>query len=282
LGRQIRFQEPTMTVWQAIVLGLIQGITEFLPISSSAHLALAPYWLGWRMNPTEAFVFDVLVQVATLVAVIGYYRGPLTRILRAALQDVRHRRLGTPDTRLGLFLVLGTVPGALAGLVLKDAISATFQRPGVVAAFLVGTAVLLALAELLGRRTRDLYHMTMRDALTIGSFQALALFPGISRSGATISAGMLRHLKREDAAHFSFLLAVPIMLGAGAVALLDLLRLPWPEIVRVLPPLFLGSLTALISGYVVIHTLLTFLRKHSLWVFSLYCLAVALLTWWRF
>lgn len=271
-----------MTIWQAVILGLIQGITEFLPISSSAHLALAPYWFGWSIDATEAFVFDVLVQVATLVAVVGYYREPLTRILQAAWKDARRHRAWSPDTRLGAFLVLGTVPGVLAGLLLKDAVSASFQRPGVVAAFLVGTAGLLTLAELRGRRTRDLYHMSAGDALTIGVFQALALFPGISRSGATISAGMLRHLKREDAAHFSFLLAVPIMLGAGAVALWELLHLPWETFVRVLPPLFLGSLTALISGYVAIHTLLTFLRKHSLWVFALYCLAIALLTWWRF
>lgn len=270
-----------MTWWQTVLLGLVQGLTEFLPISSSAHLALVPYWLGWQLPPTESFLFNVLVQVATLVAVISYYRVPLTQMARHLTQDLRQRQGLSPESRLALWLLVASVPAAVAGLVLKEAVAQTFTQPRHVALFLVLTGALMALAEVGGRQQRTMQALTWQDALTIGVFQALALFPGVSRSGATLSGGMLRHLRREDAAHFAFLLAVPIMLGAGFITLLDLFRLPG-EVVRTLfGPYLLGFAVAALSGYMAIRFLLQHLRKRSLWPFVVYCWALALVTWWR-
>ncbi len=268
-----------MSWWQAIILGLVQGVTEFLPISSSAHLALVPHWLGWRLPRTETFIFDVLVQVATLAAVVGYYRVPLSCMARSLWRDLRTRTTPGPDTRLALLLLLATLPGAVAGLLIKDAVETAFSRPHWVAGFLVGTAGLMALAEVLGRRQRSMHALTWWEALLIGGFQALALFPGVSRSGATISGAMLLHLKREDAAHFSFLLAVPIMTGAGLMALKDLFALPQATVQALAAPFLLGFAVAGLSGYAAIRFLLGFLRRHSLWGFVVYCLAVALFTW---
>ncbi len=268
-----------MTWWQAVLLGLVQGLTEFLPISSSAHLALVPHWLGWELPPTETFIFDVLVQTATLAAVVGYYREPLGRMAVGLWQDLRRRTGLGPDSRRALLLGVGTLPGVLAGILFKDAVASTFTQPRLVALFLVGTALLMALAEVLGKRRRTVDEMAWWEALVIGGFQALALFPGISRSGATISGAMLRHLKRDDAAHFSFLLAVPIMLGAGGMALKDLFALPLTTLGQVAPPFLLGFLVAALSGYTAIRFLLGYLRGHSLWVFVVYCMAVATFTW---
>lgn len=270
-----------MTWWHTLILGLVQGVTEFLPISSSAHLVLTPFWLGWNLPATEAFVFDVLVQVATLLAVIGYYREPLKRILENMWQDLVHRQRIHPDTRLGLLLLIATLPGVMVGLLFKQAIEAVFVQPRQVAVFLGITALLMTLAELRGRHRRSMNSLHWWEALLIGSFQALALLPGISRSGATISGAMLRHLKREDAAHFSFLLAVPIMLGAGLVALYDLFTLPGPQLQRILGPYLLGFVVAGVSGYAAIHFLLGHLRRRSLWVFVAYCLVVSVLTWMK-
>lgn len=270
-----------MTWWHTLILGLVQGVTEFLPISSSAHLALTPFWLRWNLPATEAFVFDVLVQVATLLAVVGYYRAPLKRIFENMWRDLVHRRSMHPDTRLGLLLLMATLPGVMVGMLFKEAIEAAFVQPRQVAVFLGVTALLMTLAELRGRHRRSMYSLHWWEALFIGGFQALALLPGISRSGATISGAMLRHLKREDAAHFSFLLAVPIMLGAGVVALYDLLTLPGPRLQRLLGPYLLGFVVAGVSGYVSIHLLLGYLRRRSLWVFVVYCLIVSALTWMK-
>ncbi len=269
-----------MTWWQTALLGLVQGLTEFLPISSSAHLALVPYWLGWQLPETEAFAFNVLVQVATLLAVVSYYRAPLTRMARHLWQDARARQGLSSESRLALMLAVATLPAVLAGLGLKAAVEAAFSQPDRVAAFLVGTGGLMALAEWRGQRTRSMDQMTWWDALLIGAFQALALFPGISRSGATLSGAMLRHLRREDAAHFAFLLAVPIMTGAGLVALWDLARLPGDTLRALVGPYLLGFLVAAVSGFLAIRMLLGHLRRRSLWPFVVYCWGLALITWW--
>ncbi len=270
-----------MTWWHTLILGLVQGVTEFLPISSSAHLALMPFWLDWELPATEAFVFNVLVQAATLLAVVGYYRKPLKRIYRSLVKDLVHRRELHPDSRLGLLLLMATLPGILAGSLFKKSIEAAFGQPRQVALFLGVTALLMALAELWGRHRRSMQALRWWEALFIGSFQALALFPGVSRSGATISGAMLRHLKREDAAHFSFLLAIPIMVGAAVVALRDLFALPGPQLQRLLVPYVLGFVAAGVSGYLSIHLLLGHLRRRSLWIFVAYCLVVSALTWMK-
>ncbi len=260
-----------MTLFQAIVLGIVQGITEFLPISSSGHLVLVPHVLHWQIPARQAFVFDVLVQMGTLVAVMAYFWDDLWGIVVHFVTALRHRRpLETAEARLGWYLLLATVPAVVGGLWFKDTVEAAFASPRAVGYFLWATAALLIVAEVLGKRRRDLRALTWWDALVIGLFQVLALFPGVSRSGSTISGGMLRHFDRRSAARFSFLMSVPVMLGAGAVALKELLSLP--AVGQVWLPVLVGFLTALVSGYLAIKWLLAYLGRHSLWVFASYCL----------
>ena len=268
-----------MTWWQALVLGLVQGLTEFLPISSSAHLVLVPHALGWRLDPARAFVFDVWVQLGTLLAVLVYFRHDWAAMMRAAWRVARApgsiRR--DPEARLLGAVALATVPAALAGLVFKDAVEAAFAAPRAVGGFLLFTAAWMAWGEMRGRRRRDLTDLTWWDALLVGLGQALALLPGVSRSGATIAAGMLRDLKRPAAARFSFLMAVPIMLGAGLVALKDWAALP-PDPGFALA-VAVGFAAAALAGYAAIRALLGFLARHSLWPFVVYCALLGAWVW---
>jgi len=266
-----------MTFVQAIILGIVQGITEFLPISSSAHLVITPYILGWHLPEDQIFPFDVLVQVGTLVAVITYFRRDLYRILSWVLRDLFNR---TPfahfESRLGWLLLLSTLPAGVAGVLLKSAVENTFKRPDLTALFLFGTAFLLLLAEWVGQRNRDLHSLSWQDALWIGVAQVLALFPGISRSGATIAGGMTRHLDRASAGRYAFLMAVPVMLAAGLFGLWDLRHVN--HLTSFLPVMAAGFFTAVGVGYLAIHWLLRYLSQHSLKIFALYCALLGTLT----
>ena len=209
-----------MSLIQAIILGIVQGLTEFLPISSSAHLVLVPFWLNWQIPADQAFSFDVLVQVGTLVAVIAYFWKDLWLIVKSWIMAVWKRKpFASIEARLGWWLILASIPAVVVGLLIKDTVEAAFGSPAVTAGFLLVTALLLFLAEKIGKKQRGMAEMAWVDALVMGIGQALALFPGISRSGATISAGMFRNLDRSTAARFSFLMSVPVMLGAGALSL---------------------------------------------------------------
>lgn len=266
-----------MTLLQAIVLGVVQGITEFLPVSSSAHLVLAPYFFGWRIPPEQTFPFDVLVQLGTLAAVFAYFWKDIFNIVAAMLHGVQQRKpLAEPQARLGWHILLASVPAGLIGLLLKDRVEAAFLSPAATAVFLLVTAALLLLAEALGSRQRSMEHLNWKDALWIGLAQALAIFPGVSRSGATIAGGMTRGLQRRDAGRFSFLMSIPIMLAAGLLSLLDL-----PAGLAsggYLAALLAGFLTAAVVGLLSIHWLLGFLSRHSLKVFAYYCLVLGLAT----
>jgi len=199
-----------MTVIQSILLGVIQGLTEFLPISSSGHLVIVPFLLKWDIPPAEAFVFDVLVQVATLVAVIAFFWKDYYVILGGVLRGIQHRKpFETQPARMGWYILLSTIPAGIAGLLLKDVVERAFASPRMTAVALLGTALLLVIAERVGKRERELEKITWLDALIIGIFQILALFPGLSRSGSTIAGGMTRNLERPAAARFAFLMAVP-------------------------------------------------------------------------
>jgi len=258
---------------QAFVLGIVQGLTEFLPISSSGHLVLVPHLLGWHFPRQQAFVFDVLVQMGTLAAVIHYFWDDLWRIAKGWLAGVAQRQpWGNTESRLGWYLILATLPAVVAGLLFKDTVEAAFASPRAVGYFLWGTAALLAAGELLGQRRRNLAQLGWLDALIVGLFQTLALFPGVSRSGSTISGGMLRHLDRPTAARFSFLMSVPVMLGAGAVALKDMLAMP--AVGQIWLPVLVGFLTAWLTGYLAIRWLLRYLGGHSLWGFVAYCVGL--------
>ncbi|HMN13120.1 MAG TPA: undecaprenyl-diphosphatase UppP [Bellilinea sp.] len=263
-----------MTIFQAIVLGIVQGLTEFLPVSSSAHLVLVPYLLKWNIPADFNFAFDVLVQLGTLVAVITYFWKDLLQITKAMISGIKTRELfANPDARLGWLVLLATIPAGFAGLLLKNQVEAAFASPLMTAGFLMVTALLLLGAEFLGKRTRDLGDLNWKDALWIGFFQALSIFPGISRSGSTMAGGMTRNLERPASARFSFLMSIPIMLAAGLVSILDLKDIPNTE--SLLLPLIVGFIVAAIVGYFAIKWLISYISKHSFKGFAIYCLAAA-------
>ena len=197
-----------MTLFQSILLGIIQGLTEFIPISSSGHLVLVPELLGWNIPAQDAFIFDVLVQVATLIAVFAYFWSDIVNIVTAVFKGLQARKpFEEPQARLGWLILLATIPTGIGGLLLNDAVEKAFDNPTAVASFLIGTALLLLLAEWLGKREINAEHISWKDALWIGVAQILAVFPGVSRSGSTITGGMLRKLDRPTAARFSFLIS---------------------------------------------------------------------------
>jgi undecaprenyl-diphosphatase len=263
-----------MTLIQSIILGIVQGLTEFLPISSSAHLVLIPHLFGWNLPEAQVFPFDVLVQLGTLVAVIIYFWNDLWTIVKAFVRGLVLRKpFDDPNSRLGWYLILASVPAMFAGLLLKSKVEAVFNDPNATAYFLFATAALLVLAETIGKRTRGLTGLKWFDALWIGLFQAVSIFPGISRSGSTIAAGMLRNMERPAAARFSFLMSIPVMLGAGLVSTLDVIKLP--GLGDFLPLIFVGFVAALLVGYLSIHWLLNFLNKRSFYWFAAYCVLLA-------
>jgi len=264
-----------MTFLQTIILGIIQGATEFIPISSSGHLVLIPHLFGWDIPTQDAFVFNVLVQVATLAAVFVFFAQDFIDVGKALFDIVlKKRSLADPDVKLGLYLILATIPAGLVGIVLNGLIEDAFANPMTTALFLLGTAVLLVIAESAGKRKEKSFgHMEWKDALWIGCFQILALFPGISRSGATITGGMLRDLGRRASARFSFLMAVPIMLAAGSKALFEFIRLP--NSTENFPALFVGCFFAAVVGYFSIRWLMKFLSHRSYFTFAIYCVVFA-------
>ena len=215
-----------MTLLQALILGIVQGLTEFLPVSSSAHLVLVPHLLGWNLASEFVFLFDVLVQLGTLVAVIFYFRKDLAEIFSAVFRGIRSGKFfdETP-ARIGWLALLATIPAGIIGLFLKDKVEAAFSSPTATSAFLLVTAGLLLMGEFIGKRNKGLEKLTWLDALSVGFFQALSIFPGISRSGSTISGGMAIDLDRKSAGQFSFILAIPIFLAAGILGIKDFLAL---------------------------------------------------------
>jgi undecaprenyl-diphosphatase len=268
------------TVLQAALIGLLQGLTEFIPISSSAHLELAPWAFGWEADGLiGSLAFDVFLHLGTLVALLAYFGRDWLRYLGALVASIRERRIGgDPDRRIAWLLVTATIPAALIGFALEGVIEEAFHGDNdaarlAIAGFLVVGATALWVADRLGSRRRELGEIGAPTALTIGVSQALALMPGISRSGATITAGLALGLTREAAARFSFLLATPITLGAGLYGSRRLLTeahtgTEWLAI-------GVGFAVAAISGMLAIGFLLSWLRTRSVTIFSVYRLALA-------
>lgn len=263
-----------MTLLEAIILGIVQGATEFLPISSSGHLVLLPFLFDFP-NPGLAMI--AIVHEGTLLAVLIYFRQDVWEIIRGVLEGLRQRRpFATPESRLGWFIVLGSIPAAAAGLLLADFFEEVFATPLAAALFLLVTAVLLVVGERLLRGAKEMSQITWLDALIVGLFQMLALFPGISRSGSTIAAGLWRGLDRPTAARFSFLLGIPAILGAGLLSAVDIanagtLGTEWPRYLA-------GFVAAAVSGYACIHFLLTWLKQRNLYLFVAYCVAFSLIS----
>jgi undecaprenyl-diphosphatase len=258
---------------QALILGIVQGLTEFLPISSSGHLVLLPAAVGWQSPP---LAFDATVHLATLIAVVAVFWRDLVQLIAAWWWGLWSRHpLGTVESRLAWWIILGTIPGIVAGQLWKDTFESFFSNPQAVGGFLLATALLLVLADIIGRRQRGFKEITWLDSILVGIGQAAAISPGISRSGATIAVGMYCGLTREAAARFSFILAIPIIAGAGLVHLAELLR--YGDIAAEAPALAVGFIAAAICGYAAIRFLLAYLRKRPLYPFAIYCLIVGIL-----
>ena len=262
---------------QAVVLGIVQGLTEFLPVSSSAHQIVIPALLGWDDPFIDSLSFSVMLHVATLVALLLYFQADWRRLIPAGLATIRDRSFNDdPDRRLAWLLVVATIPALIAGLLFNDAIETVFREPQLVAVTLVIGAVILWLADRLGSHARSIDGVTFPVALSIGVAQAAALVPGISRAGISISAGLFAGLDRTAAARFAFLMATPITAGAG---IWELRKIVTGEADVVLPlvPLLAGMLAALIAGIAAIEVTLRFLRSHGVGVFVAYRIALAAL-----
>lgn len=259
-----------MTILQALILGLVQGLTEYIPVSSTAHLILVPWLLGWQFDPQTVFVFNILVQWGTLAGVVAYFWRDIWAIAVGVLGGLRRRQpFDTPEARLGWFVVMATLPAVVVGFFLKPIMEQLYQLYTLIAGVMMLAGVLMLAAEHWGKRRRALSSMTALDAFIIGAWQVLAFIPGVSRSSATVSGGLLRHFMRADAARFSFLMSIPALLGAGVIALTDLLDNP--QLVAALAgPLAAGFLAALISGYVSIRWLLGYLKTRSFNAFIVY------------
>lgn len=263
-----------MDLFQAFILGIVQGVTEYIPVSSSAHLLLVPWLLGW---PDASFAFEVLVQLGTLVGIFIFFWQDIWAIVKAVLQGlIQAKPLATPEARLGWLIAVATVPAVTIGLLFKDFFEAAFSEPIFSGAVLLAVNGLLMIgAEHYSVQRRELQELTWLDAIIIGLWQAVAILPGISRSGATISGAVLQGIYRAAAARFSFLMSIPVLLGAGVIALKDLLDAG--GLSAELPAITVGFITAAISGYICIRWLLHYLQRHSLYTFAIYCIVFSLL-----
>ncbi len=266
-----------MTLFQSVFLGILQGVTEFIPISSSAHLALLPYFVNWQVEPEIDFIFNILVQFATLGAVLVYYWKDLLQMLQSVFTNLMGKRNWEhPDSRLAMAIVVGTLPVIIFGLPLKGFVAEAFLQPLWIGGALLVTSLLLFLSEKRLSATHPSHTLTLLDAFLIGLWQTVAIFPGISRSGATIAGGLFRNLDRQQATRFAFLLSIPSLAGAGIISLIDFFRLPNP--VRYLPMILPGCLVAFAVGYLSIYWLIRFVQNHSLYGFSVYCLILGIIT----
>jgi undecaprenyl-diphosphatase len=256
-----------MSLLHVVILAVVQGITEFLPISSSAHLALAPWLLGWK---DQGLTFDIALHFGTLLAVLAYFFRDWVQViaqgfgLRAG-NDAQLRQ----NPRLLWLLALATIPVAVFGLLFKDKAEHEWRNPLLIGTMLIGIGLLMLVAERVGRRKKDISHVSLTDSLTIGAAQALAIVPGTSRSGITITAGLFRNLDRRAAARFSFLLSTPAIGGAALAAFKDLIDQGGIE-PGMMAPFIVGMAVSALSGTLVIAWFLRFLQRRSLYFFIYY------------
>ncbi len=260
-----------MDAFQAIVLGLVQGLTEFLPISSSGHLRIVPALMGWE-DPGAAFT--AVTQFGTMLAVLVYFAKDLWRVTVTWLRSLRDPSLrGSLDARMGWYIILGTIPISIFGLAFEDQIETTARDLYLIGATLVVLGVVLYIADHTAKRSRDIEDLTVRDGILIGFAQALALIPGVSRSGATMSAGLFLGFDRAAAARYSFLLSVPAVVLSGLFQLRDI----GGEGGAAAGPTAIATVLAFVSGYASIAFLLKFLVTHTFDVFVVYRIGLGVL-----
>ncbi len=278
-----------MQIIQTIILGIVQGLTEFIPVSSSAHLVIVPWLFGWNDPLFRSLGFDVALHLGTLTALIVFFWKDWVRIVGAWFKSVVQLKIGEdPDRKMAWFIIVACIPGGAAGVLLQGRIEALFHPAGspILAGSMIAMAVIIALlgallllADRLAKHERAMGAMRWKDAILIGLSQALAIFPGVSRSGATITAGLALGLERESAARFSFLLSAPIIAGAGAKSLYDFIRGLGQAGTEAagLGLIAVGFVAAAVSGFFCIKILLSFLQKHTAKSFVFYRWALAAL-----
>jgi undecaprenyl-diphosphatase len=265
-----------MTILHALILGIVQGLTEFIPVSSTAHLLIVEKILGVPSD-SRTFAFSVIIQLGTVFALILFFLKDIWQITEAFFLGIRNRKpFESLNSRLGWLVFVATIPALVAGFFLKDVVQTMFKDPLTLASVrLLITAVLLTAVEYFDRRVRTLESATWQDALAVGLFQVLAIFPGASRSGSTIAGGMVRGFDRPSAARFAFLMSAPILLAAGAYESLKVINTV--GVMDFLPVLITGLVTAAIVGWFAIKWLIDYLNKHSLYVFAIYCAVVGII-----
>lgn len=259
-----------MSVLHAIILGIIQGLTEFLPISSSGHLILVPTLLKWHEMDDQVLnkVFDIALHFGTFLAVVTYFWRDIGRMLRGLVESRHGLSPKHPERRLAWMVVISSIPAVLVGVKFEHAIETKLGAPLLISIMMVAFGLLLGISELLSRRQRNLDKASWRDSVLIGLAQAVALIPGVSRSGITITAGLALGLEREAAARYSFLIAIPVVGGAALYEGMKLLRHPLPHDYWV--PFGAGVLAATLAGFAAIGFLLSFLRRRTLYPFVWY------------
>jgi undecaprenyl-diphosphatase len=261
---------------QAIILGITQGLTEFAPVSSSGHLILVPWLFNWQIlnDPNLNKTFDVALHMGTLLGALIYFWRDVVRYASAFFRSVAHRSIATTDERLAWALVIGTIPGAIVGGLFEEVITNKLGQPWLIATMLAIFGVVLYVVDKRAKRSRTIEDLSVKDGAIMGIAQALALQPGVSRSGITMTAGRLLGLDRESAARFSFLLALPIIAGAGVLKGIGLVGTGFQGYGS---QFLWGFLASAISGFIVIWGLLRYLRGHDYKIFMIYRLAVAVL-----
>lgn len=264
-----------MNFFQAFILGIVQGLTEFIPVSSTAHLLIVSNLLGLPADD-KTFSFSVIIQLGTVFALLLFFWKDFWQIIEAFFLGIKNKKpFENFNARMGWLVIIATIPALVAGFFLKDIVQDRFSDPFTQGGIrLLITAVLLALVEYFDNRKRNLESATWLDALTVGLFQVLAIFPGASRSGSTIAGAMVRGFDRPSAARFAFLMSAPILLAAGLYESIEVIKMPGTH--EFLPYLITGFVTAGIVGWLSIKWLMAYISKHSLYIFAIYCMIVGI------
>ncbi len=252
----------------SLLLGVVQGLTEFLPVSSSAHLVLIPKILNLKSEILNSLTFDVILHSGTLMAVLIYFRKKIIRLLIAFFKGAfNSRERNTEDFKLSVYIIIATIPAFLAGFFFNDYAENIFRNPVLIACVLIVFAVFLFIADKNKNLSKDMNKITVKDALIIGCFQMLAIIPGVSRSGITITAALLSGMKREDSAEFSFLLSVPVIAGAFVFKTGEVLKTGMGDNSAIF---FAGFFSAFVAGFLAILFLINFVKKNSFLLFVIY------------